>query len=721
MSKGFVTIPTDKDFVEGTKKYIELWGADAIRDCDGVSLPDNLKQFGTEVYKAYLTVRMDQKFPREHPEYLQNMAIVTDRKVAQSDVLEIDIMENLYKDQLVPNDANYKKYWQVFDRTTGEEHKDFEYLGNNIVRIYKTKKYHEYTVNFFGKNIWDMTHIYNYNVNKWTGQKHIDLDPAYPEALNHMLSYFENWLQENKEITVVRFTTFFYHFFILNSGPLQSKIWDWHAYASTASPKMFELFKEEKGYEITLEDVLVEGTFGNRFFIPSKRTRDYIDFVQMKCCFWAKMFVDLCHKYNRKAMMFDGDNRIGVEPYNKYFPSIGLDAVVGAPNSGVGIQTIANMDGVKYTEGRFAPYFFPNECPNDKDGTNLLTYYWNTERRSLLRKSIDRIGFGGFLKQIDTYPNFVNKITEICNEFRLIKENSGKEGCYKKASVAILSYWGKMDSWMLSSRCVDDMRQDGIPYSGLLPALCGQPFDVSFISFDDVINNDISNFDVLITGGIPQTSFQGGEIWKNAALVTKIREYVANGGGLIGIGEPSGYYFQGKYFQLSDIFGVEKEDNYHHGFNRPIMEINSNSWIAEDIDLSQIKFSNIIRGVYPTTAQVIACHYDDLYPEGCHNAGHVDFAINSYGKGRAVYFSSILDNPRMFRLLYKSILWSSNKEDMLFRIYVDNINCDAFYYQSSKTYAVINNSDVEENTKFFDKDSKEKELKLKPKEIIWIK
>ena len=52
MSKGFITIPTDADFVEETKKYIKMWGADAVRDCDGVSLPKNVQDFGCEVYKA---------------------------------------------------------------------------------------------------------------------------------------------------------------------------------------------------------------------------------------------------------------------------------------------------------------------------------------------------------------------------------------------------------------------------------------------------------------------------------------------------------------------------------------------------------------------------------------------------------------------------------------------------------------------------------------------
>ena len=41
MRKGRITIPTDENYVEGTKKIADLWGADAVRDCDGTHLPKN--------------------------------------------------------------------------------------------------------------------------------------------------------------------------------------------------------------------------------------------------------------------------------------------------------------------------------------------------------------------------------------------------------------------------------------------------------------------------------------------------------------------------------------------------------------------------------------------------------------------------------------------------------------------------------------------------------
>ncbi len=40
---GRVTIPTDLDVVPETFQIIKNWGADAIRDCDGTAVPQQLK------------------------------------------------------------------------------------------------------------------------------------------------------------------------------------------------------------------------------------------------------------------------------------------------------------------------------------------------------------------------------------------------------------------------------------------------------------------------------------------------------------------------------------------------------------------------------------------------------------------------------------------------------------------------------------------------------
>ena len=36
------------------------------------------------------------------------------------------------------------------------------------------------------------------------------------------------------------------------------------------------------------------------------------------------------------------------------------------------------------------------------------------------------------------------------------------------------------------------------------------------------------------------------------------KEFIYNGGGFIGVGEPTAYQWEGRYFQLANALGVEK-------------------------------------------------------------------------------------------------------------------------------------------------------------------
>ena len=73
----------------------------------------------------------------------------------------------------------------------------------------------------------------------------------------------------------------------------------------------------------------------------------------------------------------------------------------------------------------------------------------------------------------------------------------------------------------------------------------------------------LKNFDVIINVGDADTAQTGGENWIDETISTAIREFVYNGGGFIGVGEPAAHQWQGKFFQLDDILGVEEE----RGFN----------------------------------------------------------------------------------------------------------------------------------------------------------
>ena len=48
--KGRVTVPTDVDVVQDTIEIIRRWKADAIRDCDGTDMPQELRNMDIKQY-----------------------------------------------------------------------------------------------------------------------------------------------------------------------------------------------------------------------------------------------------------------------------------------------------------------------------------------------------------------------------------------------------------------------------------------------------------------------------------------------------------------------------------------------------------------------------------------------------------------------------------------------------------------------------------------------
>ena len=79
-------------------------------------------------------------------------------------------------------------------------------------------------------------------------------------------------------------------------------------------------------------------------------------------------------------------------------------------------------------------------------------------------------------------------------------------------------------------------------YLGVIEALAGLPFDVRFMSFDEVIEGGmkaLEDVDVVINAGAANTSFSGGQVWEDLRLQDALRRFVARGGGFIGIGQPT--------------------------------------------------------------------------------------------------------------------------------------------------------------------------------------
>lgn len=586
---GRVTVPTDVDMIEETKEIVKRWGADALRDCDGTSMPDELKSMPVKIYSTYYTTRKDNAWAEANLDEVQQMYLMTEFYTAMEEgELRIPVMKHLYDEQLKPNTIDdIKRWWEVVDRTTGEvvapDRWSYE-EGSREVILAQPERYHDYTVSFLAFIIWDPVHMYNFITNSWENVEHqITFDVRQPKTQQHVIDKLKKWMVENPDTDVVRFTTFFHQFTLVFNEYAKEKFVDWFGYSASVSPYILEQFEREAGYRFRPEYIIDQGYHNNTNRVPTKEFKDFQRFQQREVAKLMKVLVDICHENGREAMMFLGDHWIGTEPFGEYFKEVGLDAVVGSVGNGTTLRLISDIPGVKYTEGRFLPYFFPDVFHEGGDPIREAKVNWVTARRAILRKPIDRIGYGGYLKLALQFPDFIQYIEEICDEFRLLYENVGGQAPYNHFTVGVLNSWGKLRSWgtHMVAHAID--YKQTYSYAGVLEGLSGMPFDVAFISFDDVIENPsvLKKCSVLINAGDAYTAPSGGSYWLNPAVSCAVKEFVAEGGGLIGVGEPTACQHEGRYFALAGVLGVDKEVGFSLSSDKYNWEIHSH-FITED-------------------------------------------------------------------------------------------------------------------------------------------
>ena len=700
---GRVTIPTDVDVVEDTLRLMERWGADALRDCDGTDFPDALRSTGAKVYATYYTTRKDNDWARQNPDEVQQCYIMTGFHTATGPELVIPLMQGVSPELMQVNTRDdIHRWWEVMDRTEGAivDTAKWSY-ADGVVTVHDAKPYHEYTVSFLCYLIWDPVHMYNAIVNDWKDFEHqITFDVRQPKTHAFSLKRLRAFLESHPYVNVVRYTTFFHQFTLVFDELKRQKYVDWYGYSASVSPYILERFEEEAGYPFRPEYIVDQGYYNNQYRVPSKEFLDFQAFQRREVAALAKEFVDITHEYGREAMMFLGDHWIGTEPYMPEFAGIGLDAVVGSVGNGSTLRLISDIPGVKYTEGRFLPYFFPDTFHEGGDPVGEARDNWLTARRAILRKPIDRIGYGGYLKLACQFPEFLDYVESVCNEFRQLYKNvqGGRPVCLKR--VAVLNCWGKARSWGCHMVHHALYQKENYSYAGVIEVLSGAPFDVSFISFADIEKQpgllDGLAGGLLVGGGILQ-------------VASAIRGFVLGGGGFIGVGEPSGHQYQGHYFQLASVLGVEKETGFTLGYGKFNQEEHPDHFLLEDAG-EPVNFGEGKKGVYALEGAQVLVKRD----------GDVQLSVNDAGQGRAVYVSGLPYSPQNARLLHRAVMWASHAEGDLLRWFSENPAVDVHAYEGSRKYCVVNNSAEAQSTTVYRGDGSSFPLELVAGGIEWF-
>ncbi len=713
-TKGRVTIPTDVDVVPETLELVERWGADAIRDCDGTDYPEELRNVDAKVYSTYYTTRKDNEWAKANLDEVQQMYIMTPFYTATSDKLSIHLMNHLYPDMLKVNSRDdITRWWEVIDRTTGEvvpvEQWSYDDESGDVT-ITDAKEFHDYTVSFLAYIMWDPVHMYNAVTNDWKDvEKQITFDVRQPKTRAYSMERLRKYIKEHPYIDVIRYTTFFHQFTLIFDELAREKYVDWYGYSASVSPYILEQFEKEVGYKFRPEFIIDQGYMNNTYRIPSKEFKDFQAFQRREVTKLAKEMVDITHECGKEAMMFLGDHWIGMEPFMDEFKSVGLDAVVGSVGNGATLRLISDIEGVKYTEGRFLPYFFPDTFHEGGDPVKEAKVNWVTARRAILRKPIDRIGYGGYLKLAMQFPEFIDYVESVCQEFRTLYDNIKGTTPYCIKKVAVLNCWGKMRAWGNHMVHHAIYFKQNYSYAGIIEALSGAPFDVKFISFDDIRNNPeiLDDIDVILNVGDADTAYTGGDNWTDEKIVSAIKKFIYNGGGFIGVGEPAAHQYQGHFFQLATVMGVEKET----GFTLNVDKYNWDEhehFITEDCT-KEIDFGEGKKNIYALDGTTIIKQIDK----------EVQLAVNEFGKGRCVYISGLPYSFENSRLLYRSIIWSSHDEDELYKWFSTNFNVEVHAYVKNGKYCVVNNTYEPQKSTIYKGDGTSFDVSLDANEIIW--
>lgn len=711
--KGRVTIPTDLDVIPQTLELMEQWGADAVRDCDGTDFPQELQQVDAKIYSTYYTTRKDNDWARANPEEVQQMYVMTPFYMAEGDRLNIPLMKGLYPDMLKPNSRDdITRWWEVMDRTTGQPvlPEQWSYEESTGEVTVHSIPFHDYTVSFLAYIIWDPVHMYNAVTNGWQDVEHqITFDVRQPKTHAYTMKRLRKFIKDHPYVNVLRFTTFFHQFTLIFDELAREKYVDWYGYSASVSPYILEQFEQEAGYKFRPEYIIDQGYYNGQYRIPTREFKDFQEFQRREVARIAKEMVDITHECGKEAMMFLGDHWIGTEPFLEEFASVGVDAVVGSVGNGSTLRLISDIEGVKYTEGRLLPYFFPDTFCEGGDPVKEAKVNWVTARRAILRKPIDRIGYGGYLKLALEFPEFISYVESVCEEFRVLYENV--KGCvpYCVKKVAVLNCWGKMRAWGCHMVHHALYQKQNYSYAGVIEALSGAPFDVSFLSFEDIKNNPdvLKEIDVLINVGGADTAHTGGEWWCDEEVVTAIKKFVYEGGGIIGVGEPSAHQANGRFFQLAGVFGVEEECGFTLGYDKYNWESHSH-FITEDCQ-GDIDFGEGQKNIYALEGTEILVEREK----------EVQLAVNEFGKGRAVYISGLPYSFENSRLLYRSVLWSSHEESRLHHWFSTNFNVEVHAYPANGKFCVVNNTYEPQETLVYKGNGESFSLKLKENEIIW--
>lgn len=700
-TSGDFTLPGEAGYEKLTLELAQRWGADTIRDSDGTQLSDEILQSGHAIYSTVCLVRSVQPWARENRTMSQQNFLMSLPVVATRATVKIELLAGYYTEQFEVNFKDSpKRWWQVFDRTTGKEVPKTRWSVDErkgTVTVTATEPGHSYTVNFLAFRIWEEISMYNHLTNGWDREHLMAVDPMQPAVQKVILKFLDGWLRDHPATSVVRFTSMFYNFswfWGADKTRLRDRYSDWGDYAMTVSPRGLKLFEERYGYRLTSEDFVNGGCYNSTHNPPSRRYRDYMAFMHDFVIEFGRKCIDLTHQYQKKAYVFYDDHWIGVEPSSPRFPEFGFDGLIKCVFNAFEVRLCAHAKGNATRELRLHPYLFPTGLKGEptfqKGGGGNPTLdaknFWLDARRGILRAPIDRIGLGGYLSLVEPWPDFQDYIASVAQEFRGLKAlHADGKPWTAPFKIAVLTAWGDLRAWTCSGHFMA-----GVDLYAVLESLAGLPVDVEFISFDDLVEKGVPRgVKTIINCGKAGTAWSGGTAWDDPRVEAILTQWVQGGGGLIGIGEPSALARPGQHFRLAATFGLDRDtgDRLANGKYRYTVASEPHFLTADLAEPLNIGAGVDGIHVFGPDTTVLA-----------ERAGTPALAVHAMGKGRAVYLQGFTFTYANTRLLHRALYWAAGREATWSVWNTANVCTECAWFPKARRLVVINNAGEPQKT-----------------------
>jgi len=636
------TLPGEAGHEKLTLELAERWGADVIRDSDGTTLSEEILSAGYEIYSTICPIREHNPWIHKNMDARQQSFLSTPPEIATSTELSIDLMKGFFQEQFSVNDtANALPYWQVYERTSDTLVPETEWSYENGVVTIKTIPFRQYTVSFLAWREWEEISMYNHTTNNWDKEKLKQLNPYIPKAQEYLKEWFVNWCKTHPHSDVVRFTSLFYNFaWIWGSDKRNPHLFtDWASYDFTVCPEALNDFEQEYGYRLLAEDFVRQGKYNATHRVPSQKKRDWMEFIGKFTRRATRELVDIIHDAGKKAYVFYDDSWVGMEPFNGYFHEMAFDGIIKCVFSGYEARMCADVP-VDIHEIRFHPYLFPvglGGAPTFSEGGEPhkdAMKYWVFVRRALLRKKIERSGLGGYLSLTKDFPEFLTTMDKILEEFDTISalHDTGKPELIIKHRIGILHAWGKLRTWTLSGHFHETENHMLIH---VLEALSGFPLDVNFLSFEDITNGNLKDFDIIINAGGAGSAWSGGDLWKDDNVVTTLTKWVYEGGIFFGIGETSAVHGYNNYLRMAHVLGVDIDNGEkacHGRYKHDVTIVKTYNKYSRPLPSQYHPIADKIfnRHLLSSNAKVL-------------NINERNMVINDFGKGKGVYIPHYYD------------------------------------------------------------------------------